>query len=82
LLGIWERDRISVLFVTHSIREAVLLSDRVVVMSHAPGRVVADVDIGLSRPRAEAVEGTAEFAYYVTRVRDALRQSAPAEVAV
>jgi NitT/TauT family transport system ATP-binding protein len=82
LLGIWERDRTSVLFVTHSIREAVLLSDRVVVMSHAPGRVVADVDIGLSRPRTEAIEATAEFVYYVTRVREALRQSAPAEVAV
>jgi NitT/TauT family transport system ATP-binding protein len=73
LLRIWERDRMSVLFVTHSIREAVLLSDRVVVMSAAPGRVVDDVDIALPRPRDEALEETAAFAGYVAHIRAALR---------
>ena len=77
LLRIWERDRVSVLFVTHSIREAVLLSDRVVVLSHAPGRVVADVVVELRRPRTEASEATAGFADYVARIRGALRASAP-----
>ncbi len=73
LLRIWERDRMSVLFVTHSIREAVLLSDRVVVMSAAPGRVIDEVSIDLPRPRGEALEETAEFAAYVARIRRALR---------
>ena len=73
LLRIWERERISVLFVTHSIREAALLSDRVVVMSPAPGAIVADVPIDLPRPRSEALEETATFASYVAQVRDALR---------
>ena len=79
LLRIWERARISVLFVTHSIREAVLLSDRVVVMSPGPGRVVANVPIELPRPRAEgseAVEETPQFAAHVARIRAALEGGA------
>jgi NitT/TauT family transport system ATP-binding protein len=72
LLRIWERDRVSVLFVTHSIREAVLLADRVVVMSRAPGRVVADVPIALPRPRNAAIHEAPEFAAYVSRIRAAL----------
>jgi NitT/TauT family transport system ATP-binding protein len=51
LLEIWERDRKTVLFVTHSVEEAVFLSDRVVVLTRSPGRVKASVDIDLSRPR-------------------------------
>ena len=51
LLNIWERDRKTVLFVTHSVEEAVYLSDKVVVMTRAPGRIKQVVDIGLPRPR-------------------------------
>jgi NitT/TauT family transport system ATP-binding protein len=51
LLGIWERDRKTVLFVTHSVDEAVFLSDRVIVMTFAPGRIKQIVDIDLPRPR-------------------------------
>ena len=51
LLSIWERDRKTVLFVTHSVEEAVFLSDRVVMMSRSPGRIRQIVDIGLPRPR-------------------------------
>src|ERR1700721_823990 len=51
LLNIWERDRKTVLFVTHSVDEAVYLSDKVVVMTRAPGRIKQVVDIRLPRPR-------------------------------
>ena len=51
LLGLWERDRKTVLFVTHSVEEAVFLSDRVVVMTRQPGRLKVAVQVGLPRPR-------------------------------
>src|ERR1700730_8125759 len=51
LLNIWERDRKTVLFVTHSVDEAVFLSDKVVVMTRSPGRIKSVVDIELPRPR-------------------------------
>jgi NitT/TauT family transport system ATP-binding protein len=51
LLNIWERDRKTVLFVTHSVEEAVFLSDRVVVMTRAPGRIKQVIEIDLPRPR-------------------------------
>ena len=54
LLALWERDRKTVLFVTHSVEEAVFLSDRVVVMSWQPGRLKAAVEIDLPRPRVRA----------------------------
>ncbi|HEY2137450.1 MAG TPA: ABC transporter ATP-binding protein [Xanthobacteraceae bacterium] len=54
LLDIWERDRKTVLFVTHSVEEAVFLSDRVVVMTRSPGRIKAVIDIALPRPRRRA----------------------------
>src|SRR5262249_19583507 len=51
LLNIWERDRKTVLFVTHSVEEAVFLSDKVVMMTRSPGRVREIIDIDLPRPR-------------------------------
>jgi NitT/TauT family transport system ATP-binding protein len=51
LLAIWERDRKTVLFVTHSVEEAVFLSDKVIVMTFSPGRIKTIVDIDLPRPR-------------------------------
>jgi NitT/TauT family transport system ATP-binding protein len=54
LLNIWERDRKTVLFVTHSVDEAVFLSDKVVVMTRSPGRIKQIIDIALPRPRRRA----------------------------
>ncbi len=54
LTEIWERDRKTVLFVTHSVEEAVFLSDRVVVMTRSPGRIKEIVPIDLARPRDRA----------------------------
>lgn len=54
LLGIWERDRKTVLFVTHAVEEAVFLSDRVLVMTRSPGRIERTIDIDLPRPRIRA----------------------------
>jgi NitT/TauT family transport system ATP-binding protein len=68
LLGIWDGAR-SVVFVTHSIAEAVLLSDRVVVMSTSPGRIVADVDIDIARPRSGSVRSSERFKAYEDQLR-------------
>lgn len=54
LLDIWERDRKTVMFVTHGVDEAVFLSDRVVVMTRSPGRIKEIVDIDLPRPRVRS----------------------------
>ena len=62
LLQIWERDRKTVLFVTHSIDEAVLLSDRIVIMGRRPGHIKAVLDVELPRPRApEETRALPEF---------------------
>lgn len=52
LLSLWQRERRTVMFITHDLSEAVSMSDRVLVMSSRPGRVVADIPIRLGRPRS------------------------------
>jgi NitT/TauT family transport system ATP-binding protein len=69
LLRIWEKDRKTVIFVTHSISEAVFLSDRVVVMSQRPARVLEDIPIPLPRPRAIELQETAPFNQLRARIR-------------
>lgn len=74
LLRIWERSRKTVVFVTHSIHEAIILSDTVAVMSARPGRVRGVVEIKLPRPRTEAIERTPEYLDYVERLKRLLRE--------
>jgi ABC-type nitrate/sulfonate/bicarbonate transport system ATPase subunit len=70
---VWEADRRSVLLVTHDVDEAILLSDRVVVLSDRPATVVADVAVPLPRPRTAALVGEPAFAEVRTEVLAALR---------
>ena len=74
LTRIWQTSRRTVLFVTHSIAEAIFLSDRVVVMSPGPGRVRQIVPIELPRPRPLSVQATPEFAAYVTHLRSVFEE--------
>jgi NitT/TauT family transport system ATP-binding protein len=61
LLDIWERYRKTGLFVTHAIREAVYLADRVLVMTKRPATLVADIRIPFDRPRDPSINNRAEF---------------------
>jgi NitT/TauT family transport system ATP-binding protein len=70
LLRIWDQRRKTILFVTHSISEAILLADRVVVMSARPGRIVRIVPIELPRPRRMAMERSDQFQGYEEEIRD------------
>lgn len=72
LLGIWERYRKTVLFITHSISEAVLLSDRVVVMTPRPGRIADVVDVDIPRPRSLETMNTAKFGEIAAHIRGLL----------
>ncbi len=69
LLTMWQRSRKTVLFVTHSISEAVYLSDRIIVMTPRPGKVREIIGIELERPRDLHVRDTPEFGAIVHRVR-------------
>lgn len=71
LLDVWAGGR-PVLFVTHSIEEAVFLSDRVVIMTSRPGRVLEEISIDLPRPRDREVRDTPEFVELRRRVRAAV----------
>lgn len=64
LQKIWNERRMTVLFITHSVSEAVFLSDRIIVMTPRPGRIDRVIDIKLPRPRTLAVRETPEFAEY------------------
>ncbi len=73
VLKIWSRTGTTVVFVTHSIPEAVFLSTRVAVMSPRPGRISDIVDIDLPQPRNEETRESERYFELVTRVREALR---------
>jgi NitT/TauT family transport system ATP-binding protein len=74
LLDLWARSGTTVVFVTHSVTEAVILSDRVVVMAPRPGRIAHQHDVDLPRPRTPEMEDTAEFHEQVRQLRADLRE--------
>jgi len=75
LLELWERYRKTVLFVTHSIREAALLSDRVLVMGGSPSKIIADVKVPFDRPRDFTIGETPEFNELCGHLRDQITQA-------
>lgn len=70
LVELWDTQQRTAIFVTHSIAEAVFLSDRVVVMTPRPGRVANVIDVQLDRPRTLAMRDTPEFLHDVARIRE------------
>ncbi|WP_316163107.1 ABC transporter ATP-binding protein [Bradyrhizobium sp. SZCCHNRI20481] len=76
LLGIWERDQKTVLFVTHDIEEAIFLGSRVLVMSARPGRIKADIKIELPHPRSYKVKTSPEFVALKERLVEEIRAEA------
>ncbi|MGH3585537.1 MAG: ATP-binding cassette domain-containing protein, partial [Pseudonocardia sp.] len=76
LLSIWEQRRLTVVFITHSMEEAILLGDRVVLMSARPGRIAEIVPVPLARPRSSdigAVERSRDYVEITAHLWDRLR---------
>ncbi|ARP99411.1 ABC transporter ATP-binding protein [Pseudorhodoplanes sinuspersici] len=76
LLGIWERERKTVLFVTHDIEESIFLASRVLVMSARPGRIKADVRVTLPHPRHYTIKTSPEFSELKARLTEEIRAEA------
>jgi NitT/TauT family transport system ATP-binding protein len=68
LLDLWEQNHKTVVFVTHDVEEAILLSDRILVMSAGPGTIVAQFDVALPRPRSSAAAGSDEVQVLERRI--------------
>ncbi|MDA3626168.1 ABC transporter ATP-binding protein [Saccharopolyspora sp. WRP15-2] len=78
-IRLWEAERPTVVFVTHDLEEAILLSDRVVLMAARPGRIVADIKIDLPRPRTQRMRTSSpEFAEYLETLSARLRDEVTA----
>jgi ABC-type nitrate/sulfonate/bicarbonate transport system ATPase subunit len=73
LLGIWEADRKTVLFVTHDIDEAIFMANRVAVLTARPGRIKTELAITLPRPRYYTIKTTPEFSTYKARLTEEIR---------
>ncbi|HVW56668.1 MAG TPA: ABC transporter ATP-binding protein [Rhizobiaceae bacterium] len=76
LLGIWEREKKTVLFVTHDIEEAIFMASRVVVMSARPGRIKSDVAVDLPHPRSYTIKTSPEFSEFKARLTEEIRVEA------
>ncbi len=76
LLGIWEADRKTVLFVTHDIDEAIFMANRVAVISARPGRIKSELRIELPRPRHYTMKTSPEFSRYKAALTEEIRTEA------
>ncbi len=76
LLKLWAAEKPTVVMVTHDINEAVLLADRILVLSQRPGRIIADFEVPLERPRQLEMMYTDAFLHTARDVRDAINQAA------
>jgi NitT/TauT family transport system ATP-binding protein len=81
LLELWQTDRRTVVFITHSLEEAILLGDRVAVMSARPGRLLESVDVPFERPRSPDIRLTPKFANLQAGLWDLLRREVDAHLA-
>jgi ABC-type nitrate/sulfonate/bicarbonate transport system ATPase subunit len=85
LLRIWERDKRTIVFVTHDIDEAIFMADRILVMGRRPGRFIHEVKINFDRPRDLGLRGTPEFAELKEelweRLRTAIKETTAAHTA-
>jgi ABC-type nitrate/sulfonate/bicarbonate transport system ATPase subunit len=75
LLSVWQKHKSTVVFVTHDIEEGLLLADRVVVLSSAPGVVREIMDVPISRPRSYEVVLTPEFVTLRGKIRDLMQRT-------
>jgi NitT/TauT family transport system ATP-binding protein len=82
LAELWEQDRRTVVFVTHSLDEAILLGDRVLIMSARPGVIRSELHVPFPRPRGPELRGSAEFGALVQQTWDILREEVMAELAL
>ena len=78
LLRIWQASQKAVILVTHSISEALLLSDRILVLTSRPGKVTLNLPVSLPRPRLEEIRYSPEFIQLERRLRNSLREPQPA----
>jgi NitT/TauT family transport system ATP-binding protein len=74
LLRLWAQTETTVVFITHSIPEAILLSEQIIVMSARPGRVLERIDVPFARPRREEMRELPKFTQLAGHVRGLLRQ--------
>jgi NitT/TauT family transport system ATP-binding protein len=74
LTNMWQRFRLSVLFITHDIEEAIFLSDRVYVMTARPGRIKAEIAIDLPRPRTAEMMSSIAFTQILHKLRNLIRE--------
>jgi NitT/TauT family transport system ATP-binding protein len=74
LTNMWQRLRLSVLFITHDIEEAIFLSDRVYVMTARPGRIKAEIEIQLPRPRTAEMMSSLVFTQILHKLRNLIRE--------
>ncbi|MGD6941439.1 ABC transporter ATP-binding protein [Cytobacillus gottheilii] len=74
LLQIWEKHKPTILFVTHNIEEAILLSDRIVILSHRPAKIKEEVIVPFSRPRNEQLPLSEEFIHFRQKLHKLLQE--------